>query len=225
MSNNAQHTIGWYRQRIGRITGSRVGDLMKSSRKKDELFGETAMSYIYQVAAERMINPAILEDDEAFEQYLQQVDVTSKAMRWGTEQEAYARDLYEQLTGRHAVEVGSIKHPSIEGFASSPDGYYYDEYANEKGCLEIKCPTLKEYMRYRSCIYDNLSLLATKPEYYWQCMAHMDCNNAQWTDFIVYCPFLSNPIHIVRINRDETAIISMRNRIIKANEIIEELCK
>lgn len=223
--NNAQHTIGWYRDRLGKITGSRVGDLMKSGRKKDELFGETALSYIYQVAAERMINPAILNDDEAFEQYLQQVDVTSKAMRWGTEQEAYARDLYEQITSRHAVEVGSIKHPTIEGYASSPDGYYYDEYAEERGCLEIKCPTLKEYMRYRSLIKDNQTLKAIKPEYYWQCMAHMDCNNAQWTDFIAYCPFLTAPIHIVRITRDEEEINLMHERILEANKIITELCK
>lgn len=63
----AQHTLEWYRKRLGKITGSRVGDLMKTSRKKDEMFGDTAKSYIYQLAAERDMNPAIVEDDELFE--------------------------------------------------------------------------------------------------------------------------------------------------------------
>lgn len=33
----AQHTLEWYRDRLGKITGSRAGDLMKSGRNKSEL--------------------------------------------------------------------------------------------------------------------------------------------------------------------------------------------
>lgn len=88
----AQHTLEWYRKRLGKITGSRVGDLMKSSRKKDEMFGDTAKSYIYQLAAERSMNPAIVEDDESFDMYLQQVGFSSKAIEWGNIQEENAAD-------------------------------------------------------------------------------------------------------------------------------------
>ncbi len=48
----AQHSLEWYRKRLGKVTGSRVGDLMKPGKKKEDLFGDTAKSYIYQLAAE-----------------------------------------------------------------------------------------------------------------------------------------------------------------------------
>ena len=57
-----QGSFGWLRQRLGNFTGSRIGDLMTSG-KKGELFGKTAFSYIYEVAAERNLLPKYIEDD------------------------------------------------------------------------------------------------------------------------------------------------------------------
>ena len=218
-----QRSLGWFRARLGTITGSQVGLLMKSGRSKSELFGDTAKSYIYSVAAERDMNPVIVNDDELFEEYLKQVDVTSKAMQWGTDQEENARALYEKITGRHIVEVGSCKHPTIPNFASSPDGYFYDENTGEKLCLEIKCPNQATFMRYKCEIHDNASLLAVKYEYFYQCMAHMMCVDAKWCDFVVYNPYQAKPIHIVRILPDENVFAEMEKRIRIANDIIDEL--
>ena len=218
-----QRSLGWFRARLGTITGSQVGLLMKSGRSKSELFGDTAKSYIYSVAAERDMNPVIVNDDELFEEYLKQVDVTSKAMQWGTDQEENARALYEKITGRHIVEVGSCKHPTIPNFASSPDGYFYDENTGEKLCLEIKCPNQATFMRYKCEIHDNASLLAVKYEYFYQCMAHMMCVDAKWCDFVVYNPYQAEPIHIVRILPDENVFAEMEKRIRIANDIIDEL--
>ena len=117
----AQRTLEWYRKRLGCFTGSRIGDLMKANRSGNG-FGECAMSYIYQVAGERMLNPRLFEDDEVFESYLYQTDISSKQMRWGAEQEPDARRLHEMKTGRRVVEVGRCKHPTIAHFAASPDG-------------------------------------------------------------------------------------------------------
>ena len=64
ISNEQQHSLEWFRARIGRITGSQVGLLMKSGRK--DYFSDTAKAYIYLLAAERAMNPAILADDELF---------------------------------------------------------------------------------------------------------------------------------------------------------------
>lgn len=36
--NIEQRSCSWYRNRIGKITGSKVADIMKSGRKKDEVF-------------------------------------------------------------------------------------------------------------------------------------------------------------------------------------------
>lgn len=219
----AQHSLEWFRKRLGSITGSQVGLLMKSGRSKSELFGETAKSYIYSVAAERDMNPVIVNDDELFEEYLKQVDVSGKAMRWGNEQEENARILYEKITGRHIVEVGSCKHPTIENFASSPDGFFYDENTGEKGCLEIKCPNQATFMRYKDEVKDNGSLLTTKPEYFFQCQAHMMATGSHWVDFIAYCPFQQHPIHIVRITPDYSCFAELEKRINAANDIINQI--
>lgn len=217
----AQHTLEWYRKRLGKITGSRVGDLMKSSRKKDEIFGDTAKSYIYQLASERDMNPNIIEDDELFEMYLQQVGFSSKAIEWGNQQEKNARQLYIKNTGRNMVETGLCVHPTIPNFGSSPDGYYYDN--EEKGNLEIKCPNQNTYMKYKVEISDNASLLLTKPEYFFQCQSHMMVTGASWCDFVVYCPFQRNPIHITRIFPDRSCFEMIEKRIRLANDIIDEL--
>lgn len=219
----AQHSLEWFRKRLGCITGSQVGLLMKSGRNKSEMFGETAKSYIYQIAAERDMNSVIVADDVLFESYIQQVNVESKAMRWGTEQEEDARKLYEQVTGRHIVEVGSCKHPTIESFASSPDGYFYDENTGERGCLEIKCPSQAVFMRYKDEVKDNSTLLTTKPEYFFQCQSHMMCVKADWCDFVVYSPFQNHPIHKVRILPDYSCFAELEKRINAANDIINQI--
>ena len=41
--NEIQRDLGWFRVRLGSITGSKVGDLMKSGRKKEQVFGDTAL--------------------------------------------------------------------------------------------------------------------------------------------------------------------------------------
>lgn len=219
--NFEQRTIGWMRERLGNITGSNVGLLMKSGR--NDMFSDTAKNYIFQVAAERAMNPEIVNDDVAFAEYLSTVNVESKAMRFGTEQEASARDLYSRLTGRHIVEVGACKHPTIPNFASSPDGFNYDEELRERGCIEIKCPSQNTFMKYKSEVYDNDSLLQVKYEYFYQCMAHAMCCDADWVDFVVYNPFQINPIHIVRILPDEKVFAEMEKRIKMADDIINQI--
>ena len=221
ISNAAQRTADWYRARLGNITGSQAGLLMKKGRSS--YFSDTAMTYIYQLAAERDMNRAIVEDDSLFEEYLYQTDITSRAMRFGTEQEENARRLYQRLTGRRVVEVGSCKHPTIPHFASSPDGYYYNEETGEKGCIEIKCPVQSTFMRYKAEVTCGASLLEVKPEYFYQCQAHMMCTGAKWTDFIVYNPFQAHPIHIVRILPDLEEQRKLEERITEANKIISKI--
>lgn len=53
----AQHTIEWYRKRLGCITGSECGVLMKSGR--NDRFSDAAKTYIYQIAGERFMDPDI----------------------------------------------------------------------------------------------------------------------------------------------------------------------
>ena len=219
---NAQRTLNWYRDRLGYFTGSKVGLLMQSSNKKGEIFGQTAKSYIYKVAAERNMNPKIVNDDYAFEVYLNHVGFSSKAIEWGIEQEENARDAYIKKTKNNIVEVGSCRHKTIKYFASSPDGFCCDD-DNDKGCIEIKCPNQETYIKYVTEINDAESLLKIEPIYYYQCMSHLMCTKSNWVDFTPYCPFQKKPIHIVRILPNKESFNLIEERVNLANEFIEKI--
>lgn len=92
-----QRSISWFRSRVGFLTGSKVADIMKSGRKKDEIFSETAKAYLFQVAGERLFNPTFLNDDGIFQDYIDQVSVNTKAMQWGADQEDAAKSLWMQM--------------------------------------------------------------------------------------------------------------------------------
>ena len=219
ISNAAQHTLDWYRCRLGMITGSNVGLIMKSGKGK--AFSDTAESYLYQLVSERTMNPKVINNDELFELYLNQTNITTKAMQWGNEQEANARSLYTLRTGLKMVEVGSCRHDTIDKFASSPDGFFYNEETGEKVCLEIKCLSQKEYIKYLDSVTDGESLKKVNSQYYYQCHAHMMVTGAIATDFVVYNPFQMIPIHIVRIERNEDVAKEIAERIALANEFID----
>ena len=222
VDNVEQRSLDWHRLRIGSFTGSKIGDLMKSGRKKEQIFGDTAMSYIFKVAAERMLNPVFVNDDELFGQYIEQQQVYSKAIIWGQEQEENAKDLLMRKNPEwELADVSSCKHDNIPHFAASPDAIIYDRKKLMVG--EIKCPSVHTFVRYLVEINDAESLKKVQPDYFYQMQAEMACTNAESGIFVAYCPWLVKPIHIVPIERDEEAIKAIEERVVKANEIVEQI--
>jgi hypothetical protein len=69
----------WFELRRGKFTSSRFGDLMKRGRGKDE-WGQVALTYMYQVAAERMGSFSF--------------GFSSSATKWGVDNEANAIAAY-----------------------------------------------------------------------------------------------------------------------------------
>ena len=61
-----QRTADWHRARLGHFTGSQIVKLMGTGRKKEDVFSATAISYIFQVASERLLSEKVVEDDEMF---------------------------------------------------------------------------------------------------------------------------------------------------------------
>ena len=221
-----QRSLEWHRMRCGCITGSKVSDIMKSGRKKDEVFSDTAKSYLFQVAGERMFNPTFLNDDGIFQDYIDQVSVNTKAMQWGADMEDQAKACFCQLPQNEGIEitdVSSCKHDTIPYFAASPDGAIYGRYGGDIKIIEAKCPNINTYMKYRTLIHDASSLKETEPKYYWQMMAEMSCTGAKSGIFIVYCPWLSKPIHWAEIERVDDDIELMEQRVIIANDFINKI--
>ena len=178
-----QRDLAWFRCRIGSFTGSKIGDLMKSGRKKEQIFGDTAMSYIFKVAAERMLNPVFVNDDELFGQYIEQQQVYSKAIIWGQEQEDNAKDLLMKKNPEwELADVSSCKHDTIPHFAASPDAIIYDR--KKLMVAEIKCPSVHTFVRYLVEIKDAESLKKVQPDYFYQMQSEMACTNAESGIFV-----------------------------------------
>ena len=220
-----QRSLEWFRSRVGNITGSKVSEIMKSGRKKEELWSDTAKSYLYQIAGERLFNPDFLNDDDVFQDYIDQASFTTKAMQWGSDQEEAAKSLWMTMNFPEGeiVDLSSCQHDTIPHFAASPDGAIYGRNGEDIRIIEVKCPNINTYMKYRSLIHDASSLKETEPKYYWQMMAEMSCTGAKSGIFITYCPWLSKPIHWAEIERVEEDIKLMEERVILANQFIDEI--
>lgn len=221
INNAAQHTLDWYRARLGYITGSEVGLIIKPGKGK--AFSDTAETYLYGVAGDRTLNSLIVNDDELFEEYLKATNTSSKAMKWGNDQEPNARDLYCKITGDKMVEVGSCRHSSIPYFASSPDGFFYNEDTGEKKCLEIKCLSKEKYMRYFHLVHCAEDLKNINSQYFYQCHAHMMVTGASSTDFVVYNPFQQKPILIITVEKDDSIADLIAERVRLGNEFIKDI--
>jgi len=118
-----QGTQEWHEARLGRVTASRIADVMM----KPTTAGY--QNYRAQLVCERLTgNPT-----ETFK---------SAAMEHGTETEPQARAVYTMTTGNPVDEVGFIQHPTLDMSGASPDGLILDI-----GGLEIKCPQPAEHIR------------------------------------------------------------------------------
>lgn len=210
----------WLVSRLGKITGSRIGDLMTSG-KRGELFGKTALSYIYEVAAERNILSKYIEDDYLFEIYQNQVSINNKFIEFGHDNEDFAAECYQLVTGCELEECESIQHPTIPYFSASPDRIAIRN--GTRKVVEVKCPLPKTFIEYMAEVKDNKTLKAVNPKYFYQVQAEMSCTGLGKADFVVFCPFLKHSIHIVEITRDEAVIAEFEKRITEANKIINQI--
>lgn len=122
-----------------------------------------------------------MNDDGIFQDYIDQVSVNTKAMQWGADQEDAAKSLFMQMNFPEGemAELSSCKHDTIPHFAASPDGAIYCRDGEDLKIIEVKCPNINTYMKYRTLIHDAASLKETEPKYYWQMMAEMSCTGAK----------------------------------------------
>lgn len=65
------------------------------------------------------------------------------------------------------------------------------------------------------------TLKRIKPEYYWQCQSHCECNDVDWCDFIFYDMMQKGESVVVRVYRGQADIDLMLKRIELANKVIE----
>jgi len=190
----------WFAKRAGKFTCSRFGDLMVSGRGKDEVFGQTALSYIYQVAAERIGSYTFSFDNSP--------------VRWGKENERQALIEYCDRTGIEVEDVrtGTDAYTELNEFVGgTPDGICLP------GVVEIKCPyTPQEHMR-------TVHQRDVPKQYFWQVHGHMFLTGADYCDFVSFDPRIADEhfrMVIVRVARDPKLMDQLATRL---NLAIEEV--
>ena len=190
VSEVIQRTEAWILCRLGKVTASRINDVMASLKNGGE--AASRKNYRAQLVVERLTG----QKQDSF---------TNGAMMWGTEQEPFARQAYEFFTGSDVVEVGFIDHPTIPMSGASPDGLI-----GADGMLEIKCPNTATHIEWL--------LAGTVPaEHLKQMQWQMECAGRKWCDFVSYDPRLSVDLQlfVVRCDRDETLISEISKSVVK----------
>lgn len=183
-----QRTDAWFEARLGKVTASRLNDVMATLKSGGE--AASRRNYKADLVAERRSGAKL----DGF---------TSAAMKWGTDAEPLARAAYEAETGTFVTEVGFIDHPAIPMTGASPDGLVGDH-----GLIEIKCPNTATHI-------DWLRVGAPPAEYMNQMSWQMECTGRKWCDFVSFDPRLDPDaqLFIVRYHRDEQRIQALRDEV------------
>lgn len=179
-----QRTEQWHADRAGRITASRFVDVI--SRTAAGKFKAERAKYMREIVFERMAAQA-------------KHSVSSKALAWGTEVEAFACEAYELRSGNIVTKSPFIAHPRYDFIGASPDGL-----VNIDGGIEMKCPHSEEV--------HVLTWLEGMPvEHMPQVQGCMMVTGRAWWDFISFDPRQSERfrLYVQRIQRDQTYINSM----------------
>lgn len=183
-----QRTDEWFAARIGKVTASRVADVVARTKTG---YGASRANYMADLICERLTG----RKAEGF---------TNAAIEWGIEQEPNARAAYEARTGYMVTEVGFITHATIHAAGASPDG----RIVEEGGLVEIKCPNTATHL--------DLWLDETIPaKYITQMQWQMACTGAVWCDFVSFDPRLPENLQlfIKRVPRDDAAISHLEREV------------
>ena len=187
MTGIIQGSPEWFALRVGKVTASRVADVIAKTKTG---WGASRANYMAELIAERLTG-------EPAEKY------TNAAMAWGTEKEPDARAAYEFFRDAHVVEVAFINHPVIGMTGASPDGFVGDH-----GLVEIKCPNTATHL-------DTLLSQSIPGRYVTQMLWQMACTGRQWCDFVSYDPRLPEAmsLFVKRVERDDKEIADLEAKV------------
>lgn len=178
-----QRTPEWYAARCGRITASRVKDVLAVS-KRDGKPLQAREDYMAELIIELLTGQS------------RQTPPTI-AMQWGIDNEPIARSEYESQRGVLVEDGGFVVHPELDFIAASPDGI------TDACGIEIKCP-------FNSGIHLATIEQGMPTDHYAQLQIGMACTGLQSWDFISFDPRMPPGLrlYIQTIKRDEQFIKS-----------------
>lgn len=182
-----QRTDTWRQARLGKVTASRVADLMARTKSG---WGASRANYMSELIVERLTGVPT----EGFQ---------NAAMQRGTELEPAARAAYELLKEMWVSEIGFVTHPRIAESGASPDGL-----CGNDGLVEIKCMGNSNHLN---------ALLAEEiaGKYISQMQWQMACTERAWCDFAAFHPGFPSrmQLFVKRVPRDDRLIAEMEREV------------
>lgn len=189
MSDIIQGSAEWFAARCGKVTASRVADVIAKTKSG---WGASRANYAAQLVAERLTG-------DVAESY------TNAAMAWGTEQEPLARNAYSFMQDVDVAEIGFVDHPAIDMAGASPDGLVGDD-----GLIEIKAPNTATHL-------DTIIGGKVPEKYTVQMLWQMASTGRQWCDFVSFDPRLPERMRLFvkRVHRDDARIAQLESAVVE----------
>jgi putative phage-type endonuclease len=181
-----QRSPEWYAARLGKVTASRIADLMARTKTG---YSTSRANYMAELVCERLTgNPA--------DNYV------SPAMQWGIDNEAAAKAAYCFMTDATIEDVGFVGWPAMEAGAS-PDGL-----VGARGLIEVKCPNSATHI-------DTMLSETIEGKYQLQMQFQMACTQRDWCDFVSFDPRLPPEMQlwIKRVDRDPKKIDEIHSEV------------
>lgn len=172
-----QDTPEWVRERIGKLTASRMKDVLAVSKTTGRPL-KARQDYAFELVAERMC-------DSAMDHYV------TAAMERGILEESGAAAMYAEVSGNEITRGMFVPHPRIEDFGASPDYVIAGG-----GLVEIKNPNTTKYLTWRR---DGV----VPEEHQAQMLAQMACTRARFVDFVGFDSRIKHRPHRIYIRRFE----------------------
>ena len=184
-----QRTEEWFTARLGKVTASRVADVIAKTKSG---YSASRDNYMAQLICERLTG----QQGESF---------TNAAMTHGVETEPLARSAFEAHADVMVEEVGFVPHPSIEMSGASPDGL-----VGLFGMLEIKCPNTATHI-------DTLLTQTVPGKYITQMQWQMRCCERQWCEFVSFDPRLPQDLQLFvkRVEFDPEYVAMLEKEVIQ----------
>lgn len=194
IDNIEQGTDEWKQIRLGKVTASRVADIVARTKSG---YSTSRANYAAQLICERLTGIPT----ESF---------TNDAMRWGTDTEPQARSAYEFYKDEDVRQVAFVPHPSIADAGCSPDGLVGDD-----GLVEIKCPNTATHI-------ETLVGKSVPAKYVTQIQFQLACTGREYCDFVSFDPRMPEAMQFfcVRVHRVPEIIEELEQEVITfLNEI------
>ena len=195
--NYEQGSAEWFQARCGRITASRIADVM--GKLKSGSYSSKRDDYLWELVEERLTGAP----NSRF---------VTAAMQHGIDTEPEAKEFFSGAYDCEILPVGFVAHPDMDFAGASPDGLIGVE-----GIVEVKCPTTKVMLQtIKSNVPDQRYVLQVQ----WQ----MACLKSNYAWIVYYDNRLPLEMRMKRflVERNDDLITEIESEVAAFNSLINE---